>query len=1360
MPETTLEFNSAYKKLNDAQKIAVDTIEGPVLVLAGPGTGKTQVLTTRIANILKETDTAPESILALTYTDAATREMKERLIKLIGKDGYYVKVATYHSFCDDIINENPEKFSKSSGMHKVTDLEKIQIAKEILEKGSFLLLKPAGDPTHHLNSILDAIGDLKREGYSVEKYKKLVNSLKDEFENEKGDLKKGAFIEKEKLVNKNLDLLDIYGKYQTKLTKIGRYDFEDMINWVVDAFEKDPDFLLGYQEKYQYILGDEYQDTNNSQNRLIFALASYWGTEANVFVVGDPHQCLPGKTKIETNKGAVAIKDIRRGDSVLSAVGKGYTSFIKVTKTFKQTKKAKQITFTTESGKQLTVTDNHKMFCFVPPREITKYWYNYLMYKEGVGWRLGITRGLSVRLKVESGADKIVGISCHNSELEARCAETIYSLKYQIPTIVFQARNGMISREYIDKVFKEFDTVTSAHRLASDLGINLNEPHYMREATTRGRGRVKINFMMCNRGYRSKYNKAGFLEHPEVIHEINIQTSNKKILKKISDLGFKLRNKNIGLGFRITSIDIKHLYQIAEKLEKELPGFIDIKSSIGTSQIQHKPARVMQAGNVLIGNYLPVLYGHEIKYERIISRSDKIKKETVYDLEVSPSHNFIANGIVVHNSIFRFQGASKENVKEFQKRFPKHTRIVLDQNYRSTQTLLDAAAGVIKETPLNHNVKYNSLPVKIAKFSSPLFEDEFIIDTIKRKIINGADAKDFAIITIDNADIENLVNLFKSKGLPYRLESGVNILTTPLISQFLKIISLVTSFQDKVNDLDLFIVLNYPYFKLNPLSVLKISRFADERNESLMDTLLDAHPEIDDDVINVFHQFLSWNSKAASHTLPEMFQIIFQESGLLDYILALPQPILELNRFGTLFDDVKQQAEAFPGLDLFGYVINLQTMDENGIKVEEKELINNQNAVTLTTVYKAKGQEWKTVFIYRFVESHWSNKAAKRNIKLPPGILALEETDKEDKNAEERRVFYVALTRAKKNLYLTGSTQYPKSKKMIFPSMFLDEIPKETFKYIKVGKYQKNAAKILGNLMSIPPAPVLHDGEKEYLKEIIKNLTLSPTSLNKYLECHYKFKLDNLYRIPRTSPAAMNFGTAVHSALELLYTDLKNNGKLESKENFIKDFVSSLRHQVLSEADFKNYLEKGQKILSAYYDNYKDTFTPALFVEKDFGKSLTSQIILDDIPLTGKADRIDLTNKEEKHVRFIDYKTGQIKTRNEIEGLTQSSEGEYKRQLVFYQLLADLDRSFGYKVVQTELQFIEPDKNGKFHQERFNIQKEEVEDLKKLLRKTVASIRALDFSRTENKKHCDRCEFRSHCWPEGLPITTPEAEEE
>jgi DNA helicase-2/ATP-dependent DNA helicase PcrA len=1000
MPKITPEFALAYKILNDAQRLAVDTIEGPVLVLAGPGTGKTQVLTTRIANILKETDAAPESILALTYTDAATREMKERLIKLIGKDGYYVKVSTYHAFCEDIINENPERFSKPKGLAIVSELEQTQLIKETLEQGSFPLLKPAGNPILFIKDILKAISDLKREGYEVDKFKQLVYLLKEEFEIEKGSLGKGVFLDREKLVNKNTDLLAVYQKYQTRLSELGKYDFDDMINWVVDAFEADADFLLSYQEKFQYILCDEYQDTNNSQNRLIFALSSFWGPTANVFVVGDENQ-----------------------------------------------------------------------------------------------------------------------------------------------------------------------------------------------------------------------------------------------------------------------------------------------------------------------------------------------------------------------SIYRFQGASKENVREFQKIFPESQKIVLDQNYRSTKNLLTAASGLINETPLNPNVKWKDLPIKVAKFSAPIFEDEFIAKTIKRKIKKGAHPKDFAVITRDNADIENLVNLMKSRGLPYRLEGGVDVLATPLVSQFIKILNLVTSFQGKVDDLDLFIALNFPYFKLNPLSVLKISRTAHHNREPLTDTLLDAHPDIDSKVIDVFHQFLGWNSKIPTKTVPEMFQIIFQESGLLDYILALPQPILELNRFGTLFDDVKKQAAAYPGLDLFGYIVNLQIMEENKIRLGEIDLIGDKNAVTLTTAHKAKGQEWKTVFIYRFADTHWGNNTKKQNIKLPPGIVSPAEINVEDKNGEERRLFYVALTRAKRNLYLTGSTKYDKSKKMVFPSIFLEDIPKENRKFIKVSKYQKNAAKILGELMVPTQAPVLTEGEKEYLDEIIKDFKLSPTALNKYLECHYKFKLDNLYRIPRTTAPAMSFGTAVHSALMYLYIDLENNKKLESKEAFQKDFEVALRHEALSDSDFKNYNEKGQKVLSAYYDYYHDSFTPALFTEKNFGKSATSQIVLDDIPLTGKADRIELTNKDEKHVRFIDYKTGQPRTRNDIEGKTQSSDGGYKRQLVFYRLLADLDRSFGYKVKETELDFIEADKTGKFHKEKFIITPEEVNELKKVIKSSVASIRSLDFSRTEDYTHCVRCDFRKHCWPTGLPATQSEEEE-
>ena len=985
MPTTTPEFDQAYKKLNAAQRQAVDTIEGPVLVLAGPGTGKTQVLTTRIANILKETDTDPSSILALTFTEAATREMRERLINLIGKDGYLVQVTTFHAFCADVIAQNPERFSKPAGMQNVTDLEKIQIIQEILQQGSFALLKPIGDTLFYLPYILSSISDLKREGFTIEKYAQLVSLLKDEYELEKEDLSKTARLEKEKLVGKNLDLLDIYEKYQNKLTALGRFDFNDMINWVVEAFEKDADFLLGYQEKFQYLLVDEYQDTNSAQNRLIFALASFWGENANVFAVGDPNQ-----------------------------------------------------------------------------------------------------------------------------------------------------------------------------------------------------------------------------------------------------------------------------------------------------------------------------------------------------------------------SIFRFQGASKENVREFEKAFPGHTKIVLDQSYRSTHTILSAAAALLGETALHANSDLKDEKIKTVEFSSTILEDEFITSDIEEKIKNGAKAKDIAVIVKENKDVDILVNLFKQKNIPYRLEGGTNILATPLISQFLKILRVTTTLHNTVDDLDLFTVLNFPYFHLNPLSILKLSRAAHQERKSLVDSLQSDHPELDDEVVAAYLKFVSWNSKAATHTLPEMFQMILQESGILEYILALPQPIIELNRFGTLFDDVKSQSASFPDLDLFGYVYNLGIMEENNLKLEEQVLIGNDDAVTLTTAHKSKGLEWQTVYIYRFADTHWGNKSKREMIKLPDGIIVYEDTDKEDKNAEERRLFYVAATRAKQNLYLTGSTQYDNSAKMIFPAMFLEDFPKKNIEKVDTKKLEKNSAKILAVLMSPSAEVTLHDGEAEYLREIVKDLKLSPTSLNTYLRCHYKFKLDNLYRIPRAKAPAMCFGTAVHYAIEMFYREL-NNGKLESCELFLKDFESALQREIMTETDFKDRLAHGKKVLTNYYDHYAKEFTGCLFTEKNFGTSLSSQIHLDDIALTGKVDRIEVTNEKEKHVRVVDYKTGKSKTRNEIEGNTKNSDGDYKRQLTFYQLLAELDKSFQYEVKETQIDFIEPDAQNNFHRENFIISDEDVANLKKEIKTSVSQIRNLDFTRTEDLTKCATCPFKSHC---------------
>src|SRR6187402_3480299 len=131
--ETLLKkFTEEYQKLNTEQRKAVDTIEGPVMVIAGPGTGKTQILSARIGKILLETDTSPENILCLTYTEAGVVAMRKRLLSFIGPEAYKVKIHTFHAFCNEVIQENLSLFEKNS-LDPVSDLERIEFFKKLID---------------------------------------------------------------------------------------------------------------------------------------------------------------------------------------------------------------------------------------------------------------------------------------------------------------------------------------------------------------------------------------------------------------------------------------------------------------------------------------------------------------------------------------------------------------------------------------------------------------------------------------------------------------------------------------------------------------------------------------------------------------------------------------------------------------------------------------------------------------------------------------------------------------------------------------------------------------------------------------------------------------------------------------------------------------------------------------------------------------------------------------------------------------------------------------------------------------------------------------------------------------------------
>ncbi|MFA6152725.1 MAG: ATP-dependent DNA helicase [Chitinophagaceae bacterium] len=300
-------YEERYHLLNVNQRLAVDTTEGPVMVIAGPGTGKTEVLGMRIANLLRsEAQIAPHEILCLTYTEEAAHNMRKRLSSIVGLAAQKVNIHTFHGFCNNIIQSNSEYFGLRQ-MDLVSDLERVELMQDLLAK------LPPQHPMHRvgnstfydLKPLNNFFNEMKKENWSAEDIINAIAAYLEDLPNREqyiykkktktnnpGDIKQKELDAETDRMQRSIAAANLYNAYNNKMLEIGRYDFADMILWVIDAFKKNSFLLQHYQERYQYILVDEFQDTNGAQNEILNMLTSYWGEDANIFVVGDDDQSI------------------------------------------------------------------------------------------------------------------------------------------------------------------------------------------------------------------------------------------------------------------------------------------------------------------------------------------------------------------------------------------------------------------------------------------------------------------------------------------------------------------------------------------------------------------------------------------------------------------------------------------------------------------------------------------------------------------------------------------------------------------------------------------------------------------------------------------------------------------------------------------------------------------------------------------------------------------------------------------------------------------------------------------------------------------------------------------------------------
>ncbi len=994
-------FIEIYKKLNKGQKEAVDTVDGPVIVVAGPGTGKTQILTLRIANILRQTDTSPENILALTFTESGVYSMRKRLFDIAGNLAYRVNIFTFHGFCNFLIGKHPEMFPSIIGATNIADLERIDSIEQIIDNSEVTKLKPFGDKFYYARSILDIISQLKRENIGPQKLKDIVidqekyfNSIDDIFHTSgahKGKMK-SKYIDLRGSIEKNKELCFVYEKYQNHLRESRFYDYEDMIMETVKAMETTPDFLLSLQENYQYILADEHQDANNAQNKILELLSNFHQSP-NLFIVGDEKQ-----------------------------------------------------------------------------------------------------------------------------------------------------------------------------------------------------------------------------------------------------------------------------------------------------------------------------------------------------------------------AIFTFQGASLDNFLYFQKLYQDAKVIFLEDNYRSTQQILDASHSLIsKTTTYDHNdvaiairrslransKEPNSSKINVLAFSNQNFEHQFLVSDIKRKIDDGISPGSFAILFRDNKDALPIAKVLEQNGLPYLIESDQDILEDHNIRKLILILKTVINLG---ND-ELFVqMLHLDFLNIDELAIYKTVSTASGQRKKVLEFIQDRERLIEligraesEKIFTVLDNLKQWRKIGENSNLVDFLEVILTQSGFLGSILEDIESIDTIDKVNSFFDSIKNIVLSHPMYRLTDLVKYINALELKKISI--KKLRSNKEhsgSIHLMTAHKSKGLEFDYVYIIGTYDGHWGGKRHRQHFKIPFRDL---EPGSEDNN-DERRLFYVAMTRAKKEVNISYSKVDTDSKEKL-PSMFIAEVDKHLVEFVDTSSLEIKFKSSLESLLIPKKRKVNKDEHQKVLNQIFISRGLSITALNNYISCPWKYFYINLLRVPKAPTKEALYGIAVHDALRKMFDALRE-GVSCIKTDLLKNFESNLISQPIAENDLKESLAKGNKALSGYYDCYEkswETSTVNEFQVSDIN-------FYKDIRLTGKLDKIEIINGGPM-VNVVDYKTGKPKTKSEIDGKTKDSTGDYKRQLVFYQLLLNQMKNPKYKMVSGEIDFIEPDSKGEYKKEKFIIDESEIESLVATIKKVVDEILDLSFWNLScQDKHCQYCQLR------------------
>lgn len=699
-------------------------------------------------------------------------------------------------------------------------------------------------------------------------------------------------------------------------------------------------------------------------------------------------------------------------------------------------------------------------------------------------------------------------------------------------------------------------------------------------------------------------------------------------------------------------------------------------------------------------------------------------------------------------AIYRFQGASLENFLYFKKKYPTAVVAELTHSYRSGQKILDAAHSMIdagnenlERAELASRAAITNEVVEVREFTHDDYEALWVARDIAHKVHEGADAHEIAVLYRTNADALYIARALERERIPYTIESNNNVLDDPTIGQLVYLLRMVA---DYGNEELLARVLHSRFLGFAPLDVFKLLKYHRREHVTLFECIesekrLKEAGVSDPKALYVFGKRLAkWATAGHNDPVVEVFNDILDTSGFLTHLLNSVRSVEMLEKLGGLARDIEQLAAGNREYTMSDLVRHIDLLNEYGIRVTKSGNSDaTRTGVRLMTAHRAKGLEFDYVYIIGAWDTHWGNRRSMSTFSLP-----LEGNDEQD-NADERRLFYVALTRARAGVYVSyGRTSASGGERL--PSLFVEEIRQESREDVPTTDFERNVPDEVF-LQALPQGDHLAVSDTNYLRDLFLEQGLSVTALNNYLTCPWQFFYSNLIRIPKIPNKHMTLGTAVHAALRSFFDAQQHNGG--TKELLLDAFTHAMERTSLSGSVYDEILTKGREALEGWFDAHNGTWPTETKNEYrvDTAIDLALQGLsgeLSQLRVRGDLDKIEF---ESDGVTVVDYKTGNPKTRNHILGETKAADaGNYFRQLAFYKMLLDAEGKYVMK--RGVIDFVQPKENGKYVREVFDITNKDVDKVRKEIEEMAEDVIALGFWDERCEKHkkgeCEYCSLR------------------